>query len=99
VRPAAKPTAPPPAATPAAPPDAPDTGALQGRVHRILPDRGYGFIRCSTDGVQRGVDYFFHTSSLLDCQIDELEEGSLVRFTPRQTAKGGRAEAITRVTP
>lgn len=76
----------------------PDTVARAlGRVQRVYPERGFGFIRC-TSGGDVGADYFFHMSAL-DCAIDDLEEGSTVSFEPRQVAKGRRAEAIQRARP
>jgi cold shock CspA family protein len=68
-----------------------------GRVQRIYVERGFGFIRC-LDGAEDdiGQDFFFHMSGLTDCAIGDLEEGSLVSFTPTYVAKGKRAEAVTR---
>ncbi|HEY6414996.1 MAG TPA: cold shock domain-containing protein [Acidimicrobiales bacterium] len=64
-------------------------------MQRIYPERSFGFIRC-IEGGDVGADYFFHASSLEDCAIAELEEGSIVRFEPRVVAKGNRAEHIQR---
>lgn len=61
-------------------------------MQRLYIERGFGFIRVPT-----GEDYFFHMSGLEDCRIAELEEGLLVEFEARQTAKGQRAEHIARV--
>jgi cold shock CspA family protein len=69
----------------------------RGRVQRIYPERGFGFIRCSEgqkDDV--GQDFFFHHSGLKDSVIAELEEGTLVEFEVRNTPKGKRAEEIRR---
>lgn len=71
----------------------------RGKVQRVYVERGFGFIRClagATDDV--GQDFFFHMSGLDDCAIDDLEEGSLVLFTPTYVAKGKRAEHIQRTT-
>lgn len=71
----------------------------RGVVQRLYPERGFGFIRCkeSEEAADIGQDFFFHMSGLLDCAITELEEGERVEYEPRLTAKGKRAEAITRV--
>ena len=69
----------------------------RGKVQRVYVERGFGFIRClegKADDV--GQDFFFHMSGLSDCTIDELEEGSLVTFSPTYVAKGKRAEHIER---
>jgi len=65
---------------------------LRGVVQRLYRERGFGFIR-----IPGGEEYFFHVSGLDDCRIEELEEGLLVEFEGRQTAKGKRAEHIERV--
>jgi cold shock CspA family protein len=63
-------------------------------VQRLLPERGYGFIR-ARDGQYVGVDFFFHASGLIGgCAMRDLEQGDLVRFEPRLAAKGHRAENI-----
>jgi cold shock CspA family protein len=75
----------------------PASDPCRGRVQRIYVERGFGFIRClegpTTDV---GQDFFFHMSGLTDCSIADLEEGSLVRFTPSYVAKGKRAEHVER---
>jgi cold shock CspA family protein len=68
---------------------------LRGVVQRLYPERGFGFIRV-TEGEDIGQDYFFHNTGLEDCRIAELEEGLLVEFEARLTAKGKRAEHISR---
>jgi cold shock CspA family protein len=78
--------------------DAPPEGEpCRGRVQRVYVERGFGFIRC-LEGTREdvGQDFFFHMSGLADCTIEDLEEGSLVRFSPTYVAKGKRAEHIER---
>lgn len=77
---------PPPPATPA---------PSRGRVQRIYPERGFGFIRC-TEGAadDLGQDFFFHHTGLTDTTISQLQEGSVVAFTPTYVPKGKRAEQI-----
>ena len=72
-------------------------GRARGVVQRLLPERGFGFIRC-TEGKHDdlGQDFFFHISGLADCRIEDLEIGALVTFEPRDVAKGRRAEHIER---
>src|SRR5262245_13159027 len=74
-------------------PEPPDWA--HGRVQRVYAERGFGFIRC-TEGSDIGQDYFFHMSGLDDCEIADLEEGSVVKFEARNVAKGRRAEHIQR---
>jgi cold shock CspA family protein len=69
----------------------------RGKVQRVYVERGFGFIRCLEGRAEDvGQDFFFHMSGLDDCSIHELEEGSLVRFSPTYVAKGKRAEHIER---
>ena len=75
----------------------PEPVTAKGRVQRIYPERGFGFIRCiegPKDDI--GQDCFFHHSALKDTVIFELEEGSIVTFELRTTAKGKRAEEVYR---
>lgn len=65
-------------------------------MQRLYSERGFGFIRV-TQGAGSGQDFFFHVSGLDGCSMHELEEGLLVEFESRQTAKGQRAERISRV--
>jgi cold shock CspA family protein len=75
----------------------PATEPCRGVVQRIYSERGFGFIRC-LDGPSEdvGQDFFFHSSGLVDCRIQELQEGSAVRFSPTYVAKGKRAEHVER---
>ena len=73
----------------------PDEPRASGKVQRVYPERGFGFIRC-TDGGDVGEDYFFHMNSLEDCRIEELESGSPVTFAMRQAPRGRRAERVQR---
>ncbi|HYW87493.1 MAG TPA: cold shock domain-containing protein [Chloroflexota bacterium] len=66
----------------------------KGRVQRVYPERGFGFIRIDGPDHQ---DVFFHTSGLKDTVIFELQEGEEVTFELRDTPKGKRAEEIWRV--
>lgn len=61
-----------------------------GKINKIQPDRGFGFIKADDK------DYFFHTSQ---CVTDfrELEQGDRVRFELDQNnKKGPRAKDVER---
>jgi cold shock protein len=62
-----------------------------GVVKRVVGDKGFGFIRGDSDGVE----YFFHRSAVSgDVQFDELREGRRVSFTATEGAKGPRADQV-----
>jgi len=63
-----------------------------GTISRIVGDRGFGFIVCPANGLE----YFLHYTDLVNCEISQLQVGDPVRFTPVTTAKGLRAEQITK---
>jgi cold shock protein len=60
----------------------------EGTIKR-LTDKGFGFI---DDG--SGKDMFFHMSSLVDVEFDQLYEGQKVSYTEGQGPKGPRAENV-----
>ncbi len=60
-----------------------------GKIKR-LTDRGFGFIETGD-----GKDLFFHMSSLLKGEWDDLREGQAVSFEVGQGDKGPRAEQVT----
>jgi len=60
-----------------------------GRITRIVRDRGFGFIQ-GEDHRQ----YFFHMSGA--AEFEALQEGTLVAFEVVQSAKGPRAEHVER---
>jgi CspA family cold shock protein len=62
----------------------------KGTIKRLVGDKGFGFV---TD--HEGGEYFFHRSACQDLPFDELREGQVVKFEPRQGPKGPRAEHIT----
>ena len=57
-----------------------------GTIKKVVRDRGFGFIS-ATDGRE----IFFHQSSLVDAQMDTLNEGQTVEFEVEKTPKGPRA--------
>lgn len=61
----------------------------RGRVRRIFPQDGYGFIE-TRDGSQ----VYFHRDSVLDQAFDRLEVGTEVRFVSEQGEKGPQASTV-----
>ena len=62
---------------------------MQGKIKRVVRDRGFGFIR-STDGQE----VFFHRNGLQQMDFDSLKEGSTVEFEVEQSEKGPRATNV-----
>jgi cold shock CspA family protein len=60
---------------------------MRGFIHRLIEDRGFGFIRDAA-----GVDYFFHATGLRDVRFEALREGQAVDFAI--TDDGGRPRAV-----
>ena len=60
----------------------------EGRVKKIITDKGFGFI----EG-ERG-DVFFHHSALVGVTIEELQEGQNVEYDVGSGPKGPRAENV-----
>lgn len=60
---------------------------LQGRIARIVADKGFGFISAND------VDFFFHHTGCVD-NFDDFKTGQLVTFEYEQSQKGPRANNI-----
>ena len=60
-----------------------------GRVARIFPDQGYGFIETSN-----GHEVYFHRNSVVDGAFDRLDVGSDVRVTAAEGEKGAQATTV-----
>jgi cold shock CspA family protein len=60
-----------------------------GRVSKIFPELGYGFIE--TPG---GVELYFHRNSVVDSTFEELGVGTEVRFAEEQGEKGPQASTV-----
>ncbi len=60
----------------------------EGKIKKVLPDKGFGFIEGETD------DVFFHRSALQGMPIEELQEGELVDYGIEQDDKGPRATFV-----
>lgn len=57
-----------------------------GKIKKLVRERGFGFIS-DTDGRE----VFFHRSSIIDAQFDDLKEEQEVEFEIEQSPKGPRA--------
>jgi len=64
---------------------------LQGRVHNILPDEGYGFITLSD-----GREIYFHRNSVIGDGFDALKETTPVRIVldVEESEKGPQATTV-----
>jgi ribosomal subunit interface protein len=61
----------------------------RGRVARIFPDEGYGFIEADD-----GDEIYFHRNSVLPPGFDALEPGMEVRYTEEQGDQGLQAGSV-----
>lgn len=64
---------------------------MNGKV-KTIRDKGFGFIT-PDDGSQ---DVFFHHSSLVDANFNDLREGDAVTFEIEDSPKGPRAANVRR---
>ena len=60
-----------------------------GRVARLFPDDGYGFIETSD-----GREVYFHANSVVDQTFERLEVGTVVRFAEEQGEQGPQASSV-----
>lgn len=66
---------------------------MKGVILRILPNRGYGFIR-GEDGPSR----FFHATTVEPIEMfDFMHEGQQVEFEPTEGGHGGNKKRATHV--
>jgi ribosomal subunit interface protein len=65
-------------------------GPPQGRVVRIFPDEGYGFLEDAD-----GREIYFHRNSVLDGAFPQIEVGSEVRFAEEPGEKGPQASTVS----
>jgi len=70
-----------------------DLVMAEGKVKKVIVDKGYGFIQPG-DG---GADVFFHHSSLVGVAIENLPTGVQVSYdiSPGQDGKGPRAVNVS----
>lgn len=65
---------------------------MRGRIKKLFPDKGYGWIR--TDERR---DVFMHRNDSDPVTYDLLAEGDFVEFDEIDTARGPRAEGLRRI--
>ncbi len=68
----------------------------QGRIKRLVSDRGFGFISAHPD------DVFFHHSAVVDDGFSQLHEGQLVEYAledEREASRRGQGPRATTVKP
>jgi CspA family cold shock protein len=65
----------------------------QGRISKIVSDRGFGFI--TRDGQEK--DLFFHSKELEGVIFEDLKEGDTVKFEVSESPKGPNATRVSRV--
>lgn len=70
---------------------------MRGIVVRIFKDKKFGFIKSEVDDKE----YFFHRSSFIghweDLEYDITKKQVIVEFEVGESARGPRAENVTRV--
>ena len=62
---------------------------MTGTIKTLRADKGFGFIRD-----ERGVEHFFHRSSVRGAVFELLREGQRVEFTNEDSPKGPRAADV-----
>jgi len=65
---------------------------VRGRVKKLVPDRGFGFVRGDD-----GKEVFFHRSGLGANDYDSLSEGDVVEYVVQEGPRGARAENVRAV--
>lgn len=66
--------------------------APRGRVTRLFPGEGYGFLE-----TPEGREVYFHRNAVLNGGFDRLEVGTEVRFAEEMGEKGPQASTVTPV--
>jgi cold shock CspA family protein/ribosome-associated translation inhibitor RaiA len=67
----------------------PHNGQPRGRVTRLFPEAGYGFLETS-----EGRMIYFHSHSVLQPGFDRLDVGSTVYFIEEEGEKGPQASTV-----
>ena len=65
---------------------------VKGRVKKLVPERGFGFVRGDD-----GKEVFFHRSGLGANDYDSLSEGDVVEYVVQEGPRGPRAENVKAV--
>lgn len=60
-----------------------------GRVTKLFPERGYGFIETAD-----GRELYFHRNSVMGSEFEDLDVGHAVTFLEEQGSKGPQASRI-----
>ena len=60
-----------------------------GRIKKIIPERGFGFVRG-----EDGNEVFFHRTELTTVDFDSLEEGENVTYDVVDSPKGPRCRNL-----
>lgn len=70
-------------------------GLSSGKVTKLFPDEGYGFIEAE------GREVYFHSNSVLDGHFNRLQIGTVVRFAEEVGEQGPQASSVklTRTAP
>ncbi len=68
--------------------------APRGRVSRLFPEEGYGFLVSA-----EGDEIYFHRNSVLTPGFDQLEQGTEVRFVQELGERGPQASTVAIVAP
>jgi CspA family cold shock protein len=66
---------------------------ISGRIKKVIPDRGFGFVRA-----EGGNEVFFHRTEITTLDFDSLEEGDQVTFDIVDSPKGPRARNMQKAT-
>ena len=66
-------------------------GPPHGRVIRLFPESGFGFIQHEEDGRE----VYFHRNSVLESGFERLQVGARVRFAEEQGDEGPQASSVT----
>lgn len=69
-------------------------GPLQGEVEKLIPERGFGFIKS-----EEGKRYFFHLTDLEDIEWERVDIGLEVFFHVKREPEGTKAGAAGKVRP
>jgi len=60
-----------------------------GTIKKLIRDKGFGFIRA-----EDGREIFFHRSSLVGIEMEQLSEGQRVEFEVERAERGPRAKKV-----
>ena len=60
----------------------------QGKIKRLVADRGFGFVEGDRD------DVFFHHSEVVGVSFEDLREGQMMEYTLGRGPKGPCAEKL-----